>query len=45
VGKEAINDNLMRCYEVLIDGGWIDKKELPLVSAWIDDIDGLKNAA
>ena len=38
-GKNNITENLMRCYVALTDSGYIGKEELPLVEAWIDDIE------
>lgn len=37
-GKEFIGFNLHRCYEALIELNVVDKKELPLVNAWINDL-------
>jgi hypothetical protein len=36
-GKEAINANLIKCYECLIRLGLIGKEEMPLLMAWIGD--------
>lgn len=37
-GKENIYENLELCYKSIIKLGVIDQKELPLVKAWINDI-------
>ncbi len=37
-GTEYILENLMICYDSLVVNGFIDKKELKLVDAWISDI-------
>jgi hypothetical protein len=40
-GKEHIYDNLIRCYEVMINNHWVEKEEMALVSAWAEDISSL----
>lgn len=40
-GKEHIYDNLVTCYQTLIDIGVIGKEEMPLLKAWINDISKL----
>ena len=37
-GEDAICDNLLKCYDAMIDNGWIEAKEAPLVRAWVEDI-------
>ena len=37
-GVEHLSDNLHACYEALVSMSLIDPKELPLVEAWIDDL-------
>lgn len=37
-GQENITDNLVTCYQKLIDIGVIGKEEMPLLKAWIKDI-------
>ncbi len=37
-GEEHIPENLLACYKELIDMELIDKKEMPLLKAWIKDI-------
>jgi len=44
-GQAAIFDNLMQCYEVLVGGGWVDKKEIQLLRAWIDALGAMNYAA
>ncbi|MDQ3072019.1 MAG: STELLO glycosyltransferase family protein [Bacteroidota bacterium] len=39
-GKEKLTANLLECYVALTDGGYIDKKEMPLVEAWVRDVEG-----
>lgn len=41
-GTEHLGDNLYTCYETLVSMSLVDRKELTLVEAWIDD---LKSAA
>jgi len=37
-GAEHLGDNLQACYETLVSMSLVDRKELPLVTAWIDDL-------
>jgi hypothetical protein len=37
-GHEAISDNLIRCYEALVSQKFIDSAEIPLVEAWLNDL-------
>jgi len=38
-GAERIGDNLHRCYAALVSAGIMPAKEMPLVEAWLVDID------
>ncbi len=40
-GVGAVADNLMRCYEAMVAKGFIPSDELPLVKAWLADIESL----
>lgn len=40
VGRGAVLDNLVRCYESLRDGGFVPDGELALVRAWAADLEG-----
>lgn len=42
-GKENISDNLITCYQKLIDINVIGKEEMALLKAWISDISKLLN--
>jgi hypothetical protein len=37
-GEHRLGENLLVCYEALIELGLIDKRELPLLTAWLSDI-------
>jgi hypothetical protein len=37
-GEAHLGENLLACYESLIALSLIDKKEIPLVEAWIQDL-------
>jgi len=37
-GNAYLGENLLACYEALISLSLIDKKEIPLVEAWLDDL-------
>jgi hypothetical protein len=37
-GQEHLGENMLVCYEALIHLSLIDKKEIPLVEAWLDDL-------
>ena len=39
LGVEAVGGNLLRCYEKLIQHGVMPRKELPLVKAWLGDLE------
>ena len=36
-GVDAINDNLIACYTMMIDRGHIGVQEMGMLKAWIDD--------
>jgi hypothetical protein len=38
-GPDAIPANMIQCYRALIDLGLIDQAELPLLRAWLDDLE------
>jgi hypothetical protein len=38
-GEAYYGDNLLACYTLLTDMGLVDAKELPLVEAWIRDVE------
>ncbi len=38
-GSNAISSNLIRCYEALVSKGFIPREELPLVKAWVSDLE------
>jgi hypothetical protein len=40
-GKQSIIDNLIHCYEALINAHILKSDELPLLRAWVDDISPL----
>jgi hypothetical protein len=37
-GRDAVADNLLRCYEALVESGVFPAEELPLVRDWVEDI-------
>ena len=39
-GQEEVANNLHRCYESLMHAGFIPDREMPLVEAWLGDING-----
>jgi hypothetical protein len=41
-GESAIPQNLIKCYQALIEMGVVGEKELPLVEAWLHDIANLR---
>ncbi len=43
-GVDNLGLNLITCYEKIVAIGMIEKKELPLVHAWIDDIEELSHS-
>lgn len=44
-GPGALAGNVLRCYEALVEGGWVGREELPLVRAWLEDLAGLRAGA
>jgi len=40
-GSAAMPDNLRTCYEALVAGGWVGRQELPLLDAWLNDLQAL----
>ncbi|MDB6057519.1 MAG: hypothetical protein JWO95_1363 [Verrucomicrobiales bacterium] len=43
-GSEAIPENMLKCYELLIERGVFPAKELDLVRAWLEDVKVLQEA-
>jgi hypothetical protein len=43
-GTNNIENNLVKCYERLIDIGVIEKKEMKTLSAWINDVQKINNS-
>ena len=41
-GEANIGGNLHRCYEALVDMGIVPAKEMPLVEAWLADVDAVR---
>jgi hypothetical protein len=41
-GPDAVADNLIRCYEMLVSEAFLPGVELQLVRAWLDDLSSLK---
>jgi hypothetical protein len=37
-GVENISENLIRCYKMLTENNFVGKEEMPLVEAWVKDI-------
>ena len=40
-GAEAIPSNLRKCYQALVQKAFIGPEELPLVEAWLQDLEAL----
>jgi hypothetical protein len=40
-GPGAAAGNLHRCYEALVGGGFVPGEEMPLVEAWLADLEGM----
>jgi len=40
-GEDFIYENLRACYKLMCDKNYLDKKELPLLEAWIRDLQSL----
>lgn len=43
-GADALPENVRRCYEELVRGGFVGAAELPLVEAWLRDLAGCRPA-
>jgi hypothetical protein len=43
-GEEHIHTNLRRCYEVMCDNGFFEKKELNMLEAWLLDLKTIDKA-
>jgi hypothetical protein len=37
-GTEHLPGNLRRAYGLLVERGWLDRRELPLLDAWLADV-------
>jgi hypothetical protein len=37
-GRQALGDNLVTCYRLLVEKGWVGPAELDLVYAWLRDV-------
>jgi hypothetical protein len=44
-GKKAVSENMLRCYETLVEHGIFPKKELALVKAWLADLKTIAKGA
>ena len=40
-GVEHVGDNMRRAYELLVENGWLDERELDLLDAWLSDLRGV----
>ena len=43
-GPEHVGANMRIAYQLLVDGGWIDEKELILLDSWLSDVDRVSRA-
>lgn len=41
-GRDALADNVRLCYELLCGNSWIDKAEMALLEAWLNDLQTLQ---
>ncbi len=41
-GEEHLGENLRTCYEALVGSGCVGREELPLLDAWIEDVERLR---
>jgi len=41
-GDHAVGDNLLACYQCLVDGGYFPPAELSLVKAWLSDLSAVR---
>ncbi|MCW2977582.1 MAG: hypothetical protein JWM06_2863 [Actinomycetia bacterium] len=39
-GTEHLSDNMRLAYQLLVEGGWLDERELELLDAWLADVHG-----
>jgi hypothetical protein len=44
-GIERIAENMRLAYELLVERGWLDASELPLLDAWLTDVESVLPAA
>jgi hypothetical protein len=42
-GRDRTGENLRACYEALVEGGFVPAKELQLVDAWLEAIEGMRH--
>jgi len=42
-GAQHMSENLIRCYQALVDMAVIGKQEMPLVHAWVNDLSLIEN--
>lgn len=40
-GQEHLASNMRLAYERLVTGGWLDEQELPLLDAWLTDVENV----
>jgi hypothetical protein len=43
-GVDHIADNLRSCYEALVQTGILKREELPLLDAWLWDLEQIRDA-
>jgi len=43
-GAEHLGDNMRLAYALLVEGGWLDKRELDLLGAWLNDVRSVTSA-
>lgn len=43
-GAEHLTGNMRRAYALLVDGGWVDERELVLLDAWLTDVERVSGA-
>jgi len=43
-GTEHVGGNMRLAYQRLVDGGWIDERELALLDAWLTDVENVSFA-
>jgi hypothetical protein len=37
-GRENLGENLVLCYQTMVEKGWVGARELPLLQAWLSDL-------